>query len=774
MDTVKASVKISLTGKQVNTLSVNRFNNDFLFPEDMPGYIGGAYDFKVEGEFDQATLCFEFDEALLAEDNFDPVIYYFDEEEQWLYELETTVEGNVAAAVTTHFSKYILINRMAFQNVFFDSWSQPDQVPMELVMVIDDSGTLGGRYGYDKEKGVFLGGTDPEHKRLKIAKNIVNGAEPNAVLNVTKADNTFDRTYHKNDFRKLTICNEKGKLELLDKLDFTKFEWCIDNPYRSFYWGQNKSCFDSCGGKSLCYTCFGALENFLGSSDDPTINKDYARVMLIISDGQVDDYDVNSEAKEDYYSYSYIKKWANQMGVQIVTIGLGSDEDSFNKYLKPLSTATNGKFYYAKDLENVDNIYEYIKKDLGRNIELDSDSDGIPDAYEEGLLMFNGKSIKLDKNNPDTDGDGLLDGEEVEFEYRYNEDSTKAMVMGGFNSNPLNPDSDGDGEGDATDPTPLRHQFNEELCKQICKLEIIVNDYLKNCDDIPDIYKKYIEYYSDGIYINSDWFVFMFIRQFNGNYVGGNWDGTAGAIDYQFVEYVKNYDPDLYSYFENHSDYIASENGDTGDLYHLAATMSALIYESTFDDGRLFGLIPEKNIDSLAGWAGDLQTAMNDAAIAVGDWADYDVYREAMKDLIACDSVDKVYEKYPNLKKLREKNEDIHFKLNDLYADIDAINIKNMISRGDSLCESLNKYFSEGYKKRFTTFVDDKSRDSFIQETYVYTTEYFLGTRINANIVGYEISSRWPLFEIKFFNKEWSMAASIAFTDYIFERMEDE
>ena len=340
---------------------------------------------------------------------------------------------------------------------------------------------------------------------------------------------------------------KKEKKWLVDELDYTNFEWCIDNPYWTFRWYRNEKKFDSCGGKNLCYTCFGALESFLGSSDDPTYNKDYARVMLIISDGQVDDYDVNSEAKEEYYSYSYIKKWANKIGVQIVTIGLGSDESSFDKYLKPLSTATNGKFYYAKDLENVDNIYEYIKKDLGRDIELDSDSDGIPDTYEEGLLMFNGKSIKLDKNNPDTDGDGLLDGEEVELEYRYNVDSTKVMVMGGFNSNPLNSDSDGDGEGDATDPTPLRHQLNEELCKQICKLEIIANDYLKNCDDIPDIYKKFIGYYSDGKYINSDWFVFMFIRQFNGNYVGGNWDGTAGTIDYQFVEYVRNNDPDLYA-----------------------------------------------------------------------------------------------------------------------------------------------------------------------------------------------------------------------------------
>ncbi len=54
----------------------------------------------------------------------------------------------------------------------------------------------------------------------------------------------------------------------------------------------------------------------------------------------------------------------------------------------------------------------------------------------------------------------------------------------------------------------------------------------------PDIYKKFIEYYSDGKYINSDWFVFMFIRQFNGNYVGDKWDGTAVYCFYRYKSRV--------------------------------------------------------------------------------------------------------------------------------------------------------------------------------------------------------------------------------------------
>ena len=63
--------------------------------------------------------------------------------------------------------------------------------------------------------------------------------------------------------------------------------------------------------------------------------------------------------------------------------------------------------------------------------------------------MFNGVTIKLDKNNPDSDGDGLLDGEEVaELNYQYNADKTQVIVTGKLLSNPLEEDTDGDGISD--------------------------------------------------------------------------------------------------------------------------------------------------------------------------------------------------------------------------------------------------------------------------------------------------------------------------------------
>lgn len=77
IDTVKASVETVLSGEQVESFSVTKYENELFFPESMPGYIGGAYDFSVDGNISTATVKFEFNETLLSDTSFDPVIYYF-------------------------------------------------------------------------------------------------------------------------------------------------------------------------------------------------------------------------------------------------------------------------------------------------------------------------------------------------------------------------------------------------------------------------------------------------------------------------------------------------------------------------------------------------------------------------------------------------------------------------------------------------------------------------------------------------------------------------
>ena len=103
---------------------------------NMPGYIGGAYDFSVDGNFDKATIKFEFSKDLLEDVDFEPVIYYFNEEKQMLEELDTMVEGNVASTEVTHFSKYILINRKVYQSSFEwqDVWNTTGFSGIEVIL----------------------------------------------------------------------------------------------------------------------------------------------------------------------------------------------------------------------------------------------------------------------------------------------------------------------------------------------------------------------------------------------------------------------------------------------------------------------------------------------------------------------------------------------------------------------------------------------------------------------------------------------------------------
>ena len=74
----------------------------------------------LDGSFDEATLVFSYDESLgKVSDQFQPRIYYFDEENKMFEELANqTVEDGKVTAVTTHFSTYVLLNKVEFDKVF--------------------------------------------------------------------------------------------------------------------------------------------------------------------------------------------------------------------------------------------------------------------------------------------------------------------------------------------------------------------------------------------------------------------------------------------------------------------------------------------------------------------------------------------------------------------------------------------------------------------------------------------------------------------------------
>lgn len=304
--------------------------------------------------------------------------------------LPTTVSSNIASAETTHFSTYILINRKIFEdeynkrNKWIDVWNTDNYTEIEIVFVIDDSGSMVTN--------------DRTYQRLKVAQDLIDNLPADSKVGIVKfTSDIFLLT------TSLTTDRKEAKSYLTTK------------HFQSSGW-------------TYIYTAIKDGFSLFESEDDNIL-----KMMVVLSDG--DSYDTAQ--------HSSVVDTAKENKIKIYTVGLGSGTAYFTRYLKPLAENTAGDFYLASDASKLTEIYDNICERI--NLETDSDLDGIADYYEDHLLLFNGVSIKTDKNNPDSDEDGMPDGQEIELRYEYNSDRSQVRVTGKVKSNPLSKDSDGDG-----------------------------------------------------------------------------------------------------------------------------------------------------------------------------------------------------------------------------------------------------------------------------------------------------------------------------------------
>lgn len=404
-----ASVDVELAGQQVQTLTIQPVNSETLFPESMPGYLGQAYDFRVEGEFETADISFCFDSEALSEDA-EPVIYYFNEKTQTLEELETSVTDGVATATVEHFSTYILLDRTTYDGSFTweDVWdSTGTYSTVEVVLVVDDSGSM-GMYGDNN---------DPDNQRLTVARNMID-----KLPNGCKIGVVWFGYRVKLLTTELTTDREAAKA-LLTKEYFTS-----TGSYTNMYAALNQA-----------MTLF--------ESTDP----DALKTAIVITDGRAHDYEA---------LHSSTIAAAQENNVKIYTVGLGGDL-IITDYLQPLAEETGGTYHLAEDADELAAIYDKISKMI--DLSADTDGDTIPDYYEDNMVAFNGINLALDKTKADTDGDGLLDSEEVKIQLVYSEDGTQVYVKGTMLSSPTLEDSDYDGILDADDAAPYDTSFTGTL-----------------------------------------------------------------------------------------------------------------------------------------------------------------------------------------------------------------------------------------------------------------------------------------------------------------------
>ena len=406
-ENIIVSVETDLKGEQYNSLSVTCYENDFLFPNEMAGKISEAYEFKVDGPFTSAKISFQFDDSLWSNSDFAPAIYYFNEEEQILEYIPTTVIGNTAFIDVTHFSKYILLDSTEFENGF--EWddvtnlnyysSKPEILYLKdrSIDVVDSLESV----QYDREKDI---------KKTHLLSYLVDAVPEGGKLGYVEYT-----AGHTDIF--LTYDKEAVKTSVKNGV----FGILLGSPHLSQLLLEGMDAFDDGDEKVL-------------------------KIIVCITEGQL----------ADQHLFDKVLQKAKDKRVILCFAGM-CDENmpTVKNYFKPLAQMTGGKYY---SFDEAKKIVDFYSDDAPlSDVTINSDDDSIPDYYEDHLVIFNTRRMHMNKHKSDTDGDTIPDDEEIQLRPYWNHDKTKVTVIGKVISRPDLPDGDVDGIPDVDDPKPLEH-----------------------------------------------------------------------------------------------------------------------------------------------------------------------------------------------------------------------------------------------------------------------------------------------------------------------------
>ncbi|MDE6014493.1 MAG: VWA domain-containing protein [Acetatifactor sp.] len=419
---VIASVNVEVHNADVESLNIDKVkshDNCYITPS-IAGYIGDAYDFTLNGEFDVAELIFEYDINIgEISEEFQPRIYYFNEETKSFEELENQiVENGKVIAYTTHFSTYILLNKIEFDKV----WNNEIRVSsngenLNIAFVVDLSGSMSGT-------------------KLSTTKSAIN-----SFIDVLE------------DEDKAAIVSFTNSATV--SCNMTDDKVTLKNAVKSM----------RASGLTSIYK---GIEKAIGVFEDA--ETDGYKMMIVFTDG----YDEPSTRYDIHYRA--LVEMANEKDIVIYTIGISTIDEAL---LTKVAESTGGKYYYASVISELQGKVDEIK-DETIDYKKDSNNDGISDYHtkliEEGILVLSNSSNELkgvnlnydDKGNltDDCDGDGLKNGEEIKVVEK------NGRIYLEMISHPLREYSDGDIMSDYEEvqngTDPLRYEANKYRVDRLC------------------------------------------------------------------------------------------------------------------------------------------------------------------------------------------------------------------------------------------------------------------------------------------------------------------
>lgn len=403
----------------------------------VPGQVGRRLeivaDAVVKATMTSASVTLPYDAA--SSNAVDPsqlAIYTINPATGFWEALPGTVDpvANTITGTTTHFSPFLVANRVVFEDSLSklaqtcDKVSDPSAFPSDVVLVIDSSGSMRSN--------------DPQDLRISAARNFIGGMK--ATDRVAVVD--FD------DGARLAIGLSADQAAISSAI----------------------GTIDSSGGTDIGAGVSVAIDQIKAQSD---VNKN--RVIILLTDGV------------GAYSDSLTQTMVAE-GIRAFTIGLsGSVNQSL---LQWIATETQGAYKQIDDASGLNGIFTEFASVFG-DTGLDTDEDGLTDCQEiQGVYVTSlHEVVRTDPTRPDTDGDGLADGAELGIPVKTSVGAKSPWVAPGY-SDPREGKADSDGDG-ISDPdefrlgtNPLAQDTDSDSLSDLAEIELhATNPVVADTDD---------------------------------------------------------------------------------------------------------------------------------------------------------------------------------------------------------------------------------------------------------------------------------------------------
>lgn len=434
-DNTSVEMELTASGENISSFSIKIHKDDSVFINRLlPGYIGSAFDFKLDGEFESATLKYYFDESNLETENFNPVVYYYNEQSHLLEEVDTHWDGksNYVTAKLSHFSTYLLLNKTKFEEVWEKEIKAPSvegggKTNLNIAFVVDLSGSMSGT-------------------KLSTTKTAIK-----SFINVLEED------------------------DLASLISFTSSATVINNLT------NNKEVLNNAV-DSMHASGLTSIYKGLDKAVDVLVNNEtngYDMIILF-----TDGYDEPSTVYDTHYKNIVQKAVEND--ITIYTIGISTVDQNL---LTKIANETGGNYYYASVISDLQDKIDDIKEET-EDQKKDSNNDGISDYYTKlicnGTLRVGTGAVIPElicnyddfQKNADYDKDGLLNGEEIKVVEKDGRVYLEVL------SYPTESDSDNDGISDADErkkgTKPLVYDMSVSDIDHLFKNDIYVSSVFSN------------------------------------------------------------------------------------------------------------------------------------------------------------------------------------------------------------------------------------------------------------------------------------------------------